>query len=422
MIRALSHFGAHGVLFALAKSSVLIAPLLAAAQLGATLYGSIEWWIALSLALAPLLGMGGHALVAYGSMGGPARRHARTAAVYTLQVAVVLIMLACFAAVFDVATMRDMLAPVSLLCALVMLQLVLAGRLKATGKGAWASFAESASYLCLLAALGATALGASFLSAYLGCLALACVVVTAALVRSMPLVAPKRWHRRNYAAFMAAGLRFTAAGLVIGAFMAAPRAWLGWDQSPEAVARFSIAFRWLSIAIVAHQFLNTVYFRQFYGDRPLRERDRLLAMTVALVALATLVIAVALVSPWATQLPLTIPAAQDRALVWPMAAAMVLWSATACLEGSLFRAFAAAWQLRATAAGLIVWIVAVTGLLALGLSPLYAAAWAWIGGFAAMISIQLVGLARLDLGLPRLASTAALSVLLVLAIGQWWPA
>lgn len=422
MIRALRHFGAHGVLFALAKSSVLIAPLLAAAQLGAALYGNIEWWIALSLALAPLFGMGGHALVAYGTMGGPARRHARTAAVYTLQAAAVLVLLACVAAAFDVAGLRDMAAPLGLQCALVMLQLVLAGRLKAMGKGAWASVAESASYLCLLAALAVTALGASFMAVYLSCLAIACAVVAAALVRSMPLVAPKRWPRRNYVAFMAAGLRFTAAGLMVGAFMAAPRAWLGWDHSPEAVARFSIAFRWLSVAIVAHQFLNTVYFRQFYGERPLRERDRLLAATVALVAVATLAIAVALASPWATRLPLTVPAAQDRELVWPIAAAMVLWSATACLEGSLFRASAAVWQLRATAVALVAWAGALAALTGFGAAPVQAAAWAWICGFAAMIATQSIGLLRLDLGMPRLASTTASAVLIVLAIGQGWPA
>nr|NLU58828.1 hypothetical protein [Pseudomonas sp. BIGb0427] len=109
---------------------------------------------------------------------------------------------------------------------------------------------------------------------------------------------------------------------------------LGLLDDETAVATFSIVFRWLSIAIVVHQFINTVFFKRVYGGA-VKYRSAAIMASVTLVGLAALIIAMALVFIPGEQLGLPWPLFEDRWLIATMALVMVFWAASASLEGVL---------------------------------------------------------------------------------------
>lgn len=383
----------YGLIFAASKSTVLLAPLLAAAVLSQTAYGRVEWWLALSLSLGPLVGMGAAGVVAYGTVGGKLERHLRTATMFTLLVAATLVVLALSMRVFGGSWEEASYGLVTLQCGLICLQTTFSARLKGLGKGALASAIESALYISLLGALLVIRLGIELLDAYAYTLLFLCVLLAAGIVRFTPLPALRRWPRRNYRAFLRVGAVFMVGGALMGGFMAAPRVLLGFWSTPERIAEFTLAFRWLSMAIVVHQFVNTVFFRNIFGDIDIRKRERLLSITVAMVAFG--VIAVAEFVKIASLLQPSIPTPHDLGLLLPIALGMILWATTACLEGSLYRLAASGRQTRSVALGCVVLIAVAGGWAISGGEPTYGVTYAWISGLATIIASQYFSLRAL---------------------------
>lgn len=387
-MRRIIHLGKHGLIFALAKSAVLIAPLLAAGLLSKSLYGTVEWWLALSLSFGPLLAMGAPGLVAYGTLGEKFRRHVRTATVFVLIAASALLLLALAMPLLGLDWQGSFYGPVALQCAVVALQMTLSARLKGLGKGAWASLVESTLYLSLLCALLLSWQGLDFILSFMGLMLFSSSLLIGGLIRFVPLPSLSRWPKRNYRAFLRVGLHFMAGGALMGMFMALPRISLGVLASPEKVAEFALVFRWLSIAIIAHQFINTVFFRKIFADVDARRRDRMLASTVLLVAFGTVGIVLALHIAQALNVPLPIPSSLD--LAWSMSIVMVMWSGTACLEGGLYRVGASLAQVRAIVFGLFAQVLAL-GLMAMLAAYdvfLFGVSYAWLLGFFVMILVQ----------------------------------
>ncbi len=417
MIKVLSRISRHGVLFVVAKSAVLLAPLLAAKQLSQSGYGQVEWWLALSTAFGPVLAFGAHGLLAYGSVGSSARIHQRTATVYVIQAGVAAIVLAGLLALLGPAWAQDSVAPVLAQSGLVCLQMALSARLKGLGHGAWASLVESGLYICLLGALLLSMAGWRFAWSYAVLIATASAMAVFGLSKAVRLPALRRWRRRNYRGFLLAGMRFVFAGMLIGFFMAAPRGLLGVIDTNAAVGRFALIFRWLSISIVVHQFIMTVFFRSLFADRATHERDRLLAMTVAMVSCASIALVVVIRAGWLGGIGLPQPAATDARLLWLMAAVMVLWSATACCEGNLFRLNAPRAQMLAVTAGLIVFAVVAAASVRFGSDVVLMMILAWLTGFAAMVLMQLRALAIRNASMPRLMMATTLPVAICSILG-----
>lgn len=387
-MRRTLHLGQHALIFALAKSAVLIAPLLAAGLLSKSLYGTVEWWLALSLSFGPLLAMGAPGLVAYGTLGEKFRRYVRTATVFVLIAATALLLMALVMPLLGLDWQSSFYGPVALQCAVVSLQMTLSARLKGLGKGAWASLVESTLYLSLLCALLLSWQGLDFILSFMGLMLFSSSLLIGGLIRFVPLPSLSRWLKRNYRAFLRVGLHFMVGGTLMGGFMALPRLSLGVIASPEKVAEFALMFRWLSIAIIAHQFINTVFFRKIFADVDARKRDRMLALTVLLVAFGVVGIVLALHIAQASNIPLPIPSFLD--LAWLMSIAMVTWSGTACLEGSLYRVGASLAQVRAIVFGLVAQVLALGLMTALAADDvfLFGVCYAWLLGFFVMILAQ----------------------------------
>lgn len=387
-MRRILHLGRHGLIFFFAKSAVIIAPLAAAGLLTQSLYGTVEWWLALSLSFGPLLVMGAPGLVAYGTLGYKLRRHVRTATVFVLIAVSVLLLLVLMMPLLGLGWKTSFYGPVALQCSVVALQMTLSARLKGLGKGAWASLVESTLYLSLLCALLLNWQGLDFVLSFMVLLLLASSLLIGGVIRFIPIPSLSRWPRRNYRAFLPIGLQFMAGGALMGIFMALPRISLGVLASPERVAEFALVFRWLSISIIAHQFINTVFFRTIFTDVCARKRNRMLASTVLLVACGTLSIVFALHIAQTLNLPFPIPSSMG--LVWSMSIVMVMWSATACFEGCLYREGASLAQMWAIVSGLLVQILVLgfITVMAYGDVLLVGVSYAWLLGFVAMILVQ----------------------------------
>lgn len=391
-MRRLIYLGRHGLIFAIAKSAVLFSPLLAAGLLSKTQYGSVEWWLALSLSFGPVLAMGAPGLVAYGTLGDKYSRHVSTATVFVLITATALLLMALALPLFGLVWHRSLYGPVLVQCAVVALQMTLSARLKGLGKGAWASLVESSLYLTLLCALIFSWKGLDFVNSFMVLMLLTSVLLIGGLMCSVSIPRLSSWTKLNFQAFLRSSLPFMAGGALMGTFMAMPRISLGFFASPAKVAEFALVFRWLSIAIVAHQFINTVFFRKIFADADTQRRDRMLAATVFLVAILSVCIVYTLQITQSLNVPLPIPSTLN--LAWSMCIVMFMWSGSASLEGGLYRAGASLVQARATVFGLIIQLLVLGLITVLGVGDelLFGVTSAWLVGFFVMILFQCRGL------------------------------
>lgn len=386
-MRLLLRIGRHGFIFAAAKSAVLIAPLLAASMLTQAQYGSVEWWLALSMALGPVIGFGAPSVVAYGSVSRQLQRHVRTATVCVLAIAIALVFFAFLMPLLGRDWAHYFYGPVALQCAVVIQQMTLAARLKGTGKGAWASVAESTLYLCLLLALLSKLMGAGFIAAFVFWMVVASVLLAVGLVALVRVPSLWRWPNRNFKACLAVGWRFMLGAALMAGFMATPRIALGFLAPAETVAAFALVFRWLSISIIAHQFINTVFFAHIYGDVSERRRDIAIAIVISVVASGALLIVLFLALGQGL-LPFQLPFPHEKVLFLPMAMVMVMWAMTACLEGSLYRQGSALKQSFAVVMGLSVMLLILAVNVMSVQDALLGMTYAWMGGLLVLIAVQ----------------------------------
>ncbi|MFJ2548413.1 hypothetical protein ACIOVF_18310 [Pseudomonas sp. NPDC087612] len=397
MLRHAKHLFAQASIFALSKSAVLLAPFFAAWSLSTGEYGAVEWWLSVSMVVGPVLALGMHGVIAYGTLGGSLTQHLSSATAYVLVASTMAIVVSC--SVFHLASQQWLIfaTVIGLQSAIVVLQLAISARMKALGKGAVASLFESTVYLTLLVGLAAHWLGMDFLNVYVKIMTLCGGVMGGVLLWISPRPQRDALNVRAMKGALLQSYKFLIGGVLMAAFMGGPRILLGLLDDETAVATFSIVFRWLSIAIVVHQFINTVFFKRVYGGA-VKYRSTAIMASVTLVGLAALIIAMALVFIPGEQLGLPWPLFEDRWLIATMALVMVFWAASASLEGVLGSAARPGLQTLSVAMGGTTFL-AFTGIgVCLGVTDFkWLVSLAWIIGFLSIVLMQLRWVMKLGL-------------------------
>lgn len=384
IVRILRHAG----IFFVAKSTVLIAPFFAAAFLSQKLYGQIEWWLSLSMAIGPLLGFGASGVIAYGTLGGEAKRYVRPAVFFVVSLSLT-VLVGCLVFIFFLDSWKsNFLIVVSVMSVSVALQLITSSRLKALGKGAWASVIESNVYAILLLAVFFSLWLSDFVEIFVSLLFLYCLVIVFFISKSMLLGKKIFFRASRFFGFFRLGFSFLVSASLMGIFMASPRIFLGSFDGPEAVAQFSLVFRWLSISIIIHQFAITVFFKTIYAQPQTNRQIYLLASVVACVTAFSFFLALLVYYKPYAALGIPYPPRVSFDLIVVMSLVMTFWATSASLEGILYRAGALNYQGRATAIGLIVAVVVLVIINALGLNDLKWVAAAWAIGFFVILSLQ----------------------------------
>lgn len=415
-VQQLLHLARHGLLFIVAKFVVLAAPLLAAGLLSKTLYGTTEWWLSIAAALGPIFALGAPGVIAYGTIRHDNSNNVRLAGQYSAGISTVLVSVGSIFLLYGAEL--DNLSPalVAYLCAVIVLQTALAARLKALGKGAWASLVEGSLYICLLNAVLANHIGFDFVNSLISTLVFAWLVLASALFWLNPSSLAPGILKGELVIFLKVGSHFMIAGALMGIFMAMPRMALGSLSEPDHVAAFALDFRWMSISIAAHQFINTVYFRKIFSNANDLKRDILQAITVCIVAVGCLCIIAFLHFTQGLHAGIPTPKGLDKA--WLFAVAMILWSATSCLEGNLQRHNSNRTQIRSVLWGLAV-VTTGIGILTIAKHHTSIAALTsiWIAGFFAMIFTQLRMMKPLNCSTIRLRQATFGSIFLLSIIG-----
>ncbi|WP_212802076.1 hypothetical protein [Pseudomonas sp. St290] len=380
----------HAVLFGVSKSSVLFAPFLAAWLLSKSQYGALEWWLSLSMTIGPIMTLGAQGVVAYGSLGGMFSPYVRAAVIYIFFVCSSTLLFALLLSVVGAGWKISYVSVVALQSSIVVLQLVLSARLKGLGKGAWASLAESALYISLLFSLLLALVGVDFVSGFMSVMIVVESFMLWLLIKVSDLPRVSCWRHEDYKKTFSLSYRFLIGGALMGAFMAGPRLLMGWVSDESLVAAFSIVFRWLSIAIVIHQFINTYYFMRIYGGDPTKRKFAILGC-VGLVAISAVVIALTVSSHAIRSTDIPLPDSNDVWLIWSMAGIMILWSTSACLEGVLNSAGRVMSQSISVALGLIVSLI-VFGYFYFWGNDHYKLSLtiAWAAGFVSIVVLQFI--------------------------------
>ena len=412
----LLHLARHGLLFSAAKFVVLAAPLLAAGLLSKTLYGTVEWWLSIASALGPILAFGAPGVIAYSTIRNEKSNDVRIAVQYSTGISAALASVACIFWLFDFELSDSNSALIALLCAVIVVQVALAARLKALGKGAWASLIEGTVYICLISAVMINYGGFDFTKSLISMLTFGWLILVFVIIWHNPSTFVTTSPEDELLKFFKVGVRFMVAGALMGLFMTMPRMALGILSGPNHVAAFALDFRWLSISIAAHQFINTVYFIKIFAATSDRQRDILQAITIYIVAFGNLCIIAFL--QLIQKLDTGIPAPESLDQAWIFAIAMVLWSTTSCLEGNLQRHNANAAQIRSVLWGIV---VVTTGSLVLSLAEynnsIVAMSYIWTAGFLAIILAQLRAMKLLKRTTIRLRQATFVSIILLFSIG-----
>lgn len=320
-------------LFFLGKSSVLLAPLFAAYIWSPGDYGRLEWWISTATLLGSAIALGAPAVISFEiiankkELAGAATLHVITAST----VVTVVILGLLFIVGFENASWLIAV----LLAAQVALQLTLTGELRAAGLGGLGSVGQSALYILIFGFLGLHYAGMSIVSA----ITLLSCLTQIALIWFIFRRSRIRWVQssRSWLNFLSYGPRVMLAAFLFMLINQIPRVYLGSTASGDELAKFALVYRWLAIAIVAHQFFGTVFFR-FLFDPDKKAQDLRLSIPVAGVGLASTVIVIFLYFvPADLNLPLPLPGDRAKSFMFLVAAVLPFWSAVATMEGIFYR-------------------------------------------------------------------------------------
>ena len=388
----------HAFLFGASKSSVLVAPFLSAWLLSSDQYGALEWWLSLSMTLGPIMTLGVYGVIAYGSLGGVYAPYVKVSVIFICLVCFLSLIIFLLLPVFGFDWEKCFFGVVILQSVMVVLQLALSARLKGLGLGAWASLAESGLYITLLLALLLMMLvDVRFVLGFIGLMIVAVIFMLCLLVKLSDLPAVHYWRHQDYKVLFSHSYRFLIGGVLMATFMAGPRLILGGVAESTVVASFSIVFRWISISIVLHQFINTVFFKRIYSGDMAKRRNALWGC-IGVVAVFAIFIALVATSEIARSIGLPLPHADDTWLVWSITGIVTLWSASACLEGVLNSSGHVLSQSSAVALGLFVFLTIFGGLYYMESGDqkvLITIAWA--SGFITIVATQLMIIFRLRL-------------------------
>ncbi|MEX5588364.1 hypothetical protein [Pseudomonas urmiensis] len=393
MVAVIRRLSANLVAFGLSKSAVLFAPFLAAWALSVEQYGQVEWWLSISMTLGPLIAFGANGVIAYGSLGGTLASYLQLASRYVVLMAI----LVSSAGIAGFILGKHEFSLISMLSVSVLLQLATAAKLKALGRGGGAALAESVAYIALLVAVLMSLLGLDFKVVLFVLL----IISSALMLFNFTCISPAgTWGELRSGGLLSLfrqSYKFVISAVLMALFMASPRLVMGFMSQVESVAAFALIFRWLSISIVIHQFINTIYFKRIYSSVG-RSRVVLVAACCGLVATTALIIALILSLDLFGSLGLSalpVPPVKEKLSIWIVALAVVLWSLSACLEGVLNSMGKVTWQITASLLGVVVFMVAVFPMLALSsFSPVRAVSVSWLLAFMVLVGSQVVFIVR----------------------------
>lgn len=385
VIRKLS---AYLVVFGLSKSAVLIAPFLAAWTLSVDEYGNMEWWLSLSMTLGPLIAFGSNGVVAFGTLGGYLSDYLQLASRYVVLVACLL--MACASVIYFLGATE--ISIIVMLTVSVMMQLVTAAKLKAIARGARAALAESFSYFAILLAILLSLMNKSFQVALFLILFVTNLFLVFWFSKISNYGSFKLLLKSNFLYLFYHSYKFLFSALLMAFFMAGPRLLIGFFDDASTVATFALIFRWLSISIVIHQFINTIYFRKIYTSHG-RDRMLLIGGSCTLVAISAFSIAMALSTDLFFALGLSLPVPPDgyTTSIWIISVAVILWSLSACFEGVLNSLGLMMSQVKCTLLGCMLFIGGAGILLALKFDdPVFIVSFCWMVAFIVMVVVQFI--------------------------------
>lgn len=338
------------------------------------------------------MALGAPALIAYEAVG-VGRTHTRVAIVYVVAVTSLLTFFASLIFLCAPEEWHVMAVPL-VLSAQFALQITLSGHQKGAGKGALASFSESGIYILILAVIVLHTLNVSIDLSIFVLSILSQILLSVLLLKSVDLKAVPRV--REWRGFVTEGPKIMASSFIFILMTTAPRLLIENTAGSAALAEFALSYRWLTIAVAAHQFIGTVFFKSIYTDSLPGRGLKLLAPVVAVGFLSTLIVCVLWLLPGfpMIRLPFAIPGVEARTYLMLLAAAMPLWSGCALIEGIFYRERMPLRLILAFLAGLLSTVMVFFVATLSRVSPAEAASLAWLAGLSCASFVQLVMLGR----------------------------
>ncbi|MDM3872374.1 hypothetical protein QSV34_13555 [Porticoccus sp. W117] len=342
----------HGFVFSFAKSSVLLAPLLAAYLLGEKSYGDIEWSISVALIVGAVVSLGSGGVISYDLLGDNKSGRISYALRYSLLLGATLSVASVVALISGVS--NEVVSLILSLCGLYCFQCALSSYMKASGFGAYASVVESSIYISLLVYLGVFYCFSAGLDAYIYSVLVTSLLISCAVFAiSTSRGASGFFLVSEWLPFLKRGVPIMVSSALAVFLSVSPRFLLGINGDTQAVAEYSVMFRWASIAIVAHQFVSTVFFREIYSAEYKSFEARILIVALAVVILSVVVFFGVLFAQDYWDFGGASLKSEYLNLVPFFIVSMGLWSATASLEGGLHRNRLSFCQLKSLVFGLM---------------------------------------------------------------------
>ncbi|MDQ7016513.1 MAG: oligosaccharide flippase family protein [Gammaproteobacteria bacterium] len=389
----------HASLFSISKVAVLISPFFAAYLLSIDDYGELERALATASLLAVFLSMGMPAVIAYAIVKQASWTRVVSALRYLILLLAVFLLMSCVGAFLFASQLSFSLLLVVSMLGLFVGQSGLAAYMKASGMGAYASVVESSLYLGLLLFLCFLWIAPNRYDWVVAFYTLLSAVVLLAFILLQSKV-KQRLQRVQYDlnGALKAGFPMMLAGSMSMLMLFFPRLFLGYFSSLSELAEFSLLFRLAAIAIVVHQFIVTLFFKDIFQMEFETLSRVLLWVPLAVLFAVLLGFGVLHLLVMQSVFDLGAYSALSDSVLRQVVIAFCLffWSLTALLEGVLFRDEQAKQQLFAVVLGLSAMLVFTFLLLTWGeMDQIVMVLWAWLLGLVVAVGRQIRALERL---------------------------
>jgi len=250
-------------IFCVFKAIVLVAPLAASHVYPLATYGALEWTIALATTLLPVAALGLTAAIPYFLLHVQKADVAASIRLYGRGLTVVGVVAAAAALVTGHLLWGLVIASTAAFAG----QALWSAFEKAGGRPARASAYDAGFYVALLGAVTASAVSGVGLEAVVGGLLLYLLVL---FWRSFSGVGGG--HQLRVA--LAYGMPFVIPTVAMVGLVNSGRAIAGYALPSDQMGLYGFVFRIVAPAVLVHQLLGILYFRQLYATRDSRSLDR----------------------------------------------------------------------------------------------------------------------------------------------------
>jgi O-antigen/teichoic acid export membrane protein len=334
--RSLLQLGRSTIGFALAKSTVLIAPLLLTRTMNMRDYGLLEYVIAWGTPLTVVCGLGLYGAIPYFLVKRARPKFEQVFNVYTILMGALMLV---FTAVRHAHALSLAQYMIGLITAVSVMQGIYATLYKVHSAPVRASLAESGLYVVLLF------LALSLFAFKTDRPLLWVIFVLNVFGAIMVAGAVKKYHReisirntfRRFCKALGFGMPLILSSTLLGFVTSGGRMLAGHFFSMEVVGVYSLFFRLSAIILVVYQLITTVYFRTMYeATGEILDRyftgglGLMLALSVASILIGPLVLARLFPKYWYYQ-------RDSLALYLVLGMQMVLWCGVSMLELVVFR-------------------------------------------------------------------------------------